>query len=235
MRIPFRLALLMVLLFLLQACSAAPQIPASVSVDTVVPTRHAFTVDSMESLRYDQMMYLSDSTLDKSTSTPLLKALLSKPVDLVTFKKRHGGPNSGGIRDASPLYRPKGEGLYLHYFGFPHFHEHGLSAVVYRSGKSIGNFMEDRDELVYFFAQMPDSLLGRANFIRKTIDEIEDSLGDAHLRNGAFLFYADDQQHLLTLCVGKRNTVLWWKWMWLSHNVNAFKDIPHEARNAEGW
>jgi hypothetical protein len=183
----------------------------------------------------EQTMSLADSNLDKSATTPVLKALLQSPIDLVTFKKDKGGCNSSGIQDATPLYLPQKRGFYLHYYAFPRFHEHGLSAVVYRSGKSIGNFMEDRDELVYFFAQMPDSLLGQANFIRKTIDEIEASLGDAHLRNGAFLFYADDQQHLLTLCVGKGNRVLWWKWMHLSTNVVDLNDIPQEARDKEGW
>jgi hypothetical protein len=235
MRIPFGLALLMVSLLSLQGCNSKSSVPASVSVDTVVPTRHAFTVDSMESLRYDQTMYLADSALDKSGTTPVLKALLKSPIDLVAFKKDKGGCNSSGIQDATPLYHPQKRGFYLHYFAFPLFYEHGLSAVVYRSGKSIGNFMEDRDELVYFFAQMPDPELGEANFIRKTIDEIEAALGGAHLRNGAFLYYADNQQHLLTLCVGKGNTVLWWKWMWLSYNVKAYKDIPQEARNSQGW
>jgi hypothetical protein len=139
-------------------------------------------------------MHLVDSNLDKSKSTPLLKALLPKPVDLVTLKKRHGAPNNTGIQDASPLYRPKEAGFYLHYFAFPHFHEHGLSAVVYRKEESIGDYYEDRDQLVSLFSEMPDPELGRANFIGKTINEIEASMGDAHLGNGAFLYYADDRQ-----------------------------------------
>ncbi len=234
MRFPF-VVLLMLNLSLLLSCGTTAKSPENSLVDTVVAAPPRLIFDSMDLPVVEQTMYLADSNLDKSGTTPILKALLESPIDLVTFKKDKGGCNSSGIQDATPLYLPQKRGFYLHYFAFPRFHEHGLSAVVYRSGKSIGNFMEDRDELVYFFAQMPDSLLGQANFVGKNIDEIESSLGDAHLRNGAFLYYADNQQHLLTLCVGKGNTVLWWKWMWLSSNVVQLDDIPQEARNAEGW
>lgn len=170
-----------------------------------------------------------------------LAAFLAAPIDLVSFKRKKSGSNSGGLSVNSWFYRRRQPGFFYQYmlFDTPERYSEsdrfsGFSIVVYKFGKRIGDYADTNEMLVAIWCRLRDSDLGQANLVGAPVPEIKARFGEPFAVVGDNLVYHRDGRALSVHT--KDGAVDWFKYVRLSRHIDAPGAVPELLlQPGPGW
>jgi hypothetical protein len=160
-----------------------------------------------------------------------LAAFLAAPIDLVAFKRKKGSSNNGAFKASRWFYKPKKTGFFYHYmlFGTPKEYSEvdrfsGFSIVVYKFGKEVGDYYDTNEMLVGIWCRLRDPDLGQADLVGRLVSEIKARFGEPFAVVRDVRVY---QRRGRALSVHtKDGAVDWFKYVWLSREINAPEEVP---------
>jgi hypothetical protein len=204
------------------------------AVPKTVPTALLLSAACLQLPGYthEQARLPTKSSVKRSIQQDQLAAFLEAPIDLVAFKKKKGGSNSGSVGTTAKrwFYRPTQPGFLYQYvlFATPEGGEgqrfDGFSVVVYKFGKTIGRYEDTNEMLVAIWCRLRDPDLGQADFVGTRVSDLKSRFGEPFATIGDVLVY---QQGRRALSVNtKGGIVAWYKYLRLSREIDAPGAVP---------
>jgi hypothetical protein len=160
--------------------------------------------------------------------------LIEYPEDIVLYKSRKKGSNSGGANIADYYYRPDSVGFYL---GFLLFHPmplnyrgsegdwfDGLRVGVYRYGTKIGHYHDSTEVFISLKAKLQEPELRSFNLVGKSADYVKGMLGKKYKSLDSCMIYSSTNKVLVVHLLNEK--VTWFKYVILQNDFTDFEEIP---------
>jgi hypothetical protein len=183
---------------------------------------------------------VSRSPLNSGPAVPKnLLQFLENPLDLVQYKKAKGISNNGAARKpagAKTYHKPPDQGFYYQYFNFPIFGEEkrgdiaprealgDIVVVVYKFGRTVGDYYDHREVLIELSACARDCDLMAANLVGLDVRTITERFGTDCIRKDDMMIYHANRKALVLSVTDGR--VRWFRYVRLNFDLRSPADVP---------
>jgi hypothetical protein len=168
-----------------------------------------------------------------------LLQFLENPLDLSRYKRAKGISNNGAAKRPGGLksfYRPPDQGFYYQYFNFPIFGENSrgdarpreslgdVAVVVYKYGRTVGDYYDPREMLIALTARARDVDLLGANLVGLDLKVVREKFGTEDITKEELSIYHANQKALIISTPGAR--VRWFRYVRLNFDIGSASDLP---------
>jgi hypothetical protein len=183
------------------------------------------------------------ATAESSGQKNLLR-LLENPLDLVQFKKAKGISNNGAAKKPGgprTYHKPPEKGFYYEYFNFPIFGRDtrgdspprealgDLVVVVYKFGRTVGDYYDTREVLIEIGAKARDCDLMQTNLVGLGLKEITDRFGTGYIKKEDLIIFHANKK-VLVLCAPD-GRVQWFRYVRLNFSIGSADEVPEWLMN----